>query len=229
MTSPDLAPSRARDRLLTVTGGLLLATMIALLLVDLQSLPAALGCAYQKAIFCAEFPTSGANLDAILTSPPNTVGQWQLAVWLDMGFLVFYGALLALSAGAIGGNRSLVRATAFAAVLGALLDIAENIGILMASAPAPASDGLAAFTALSAGAKFTALGLACAGLATLAFTGRRGRPWLAAALGVGGAIALGAGLLGWVDTRAFELGALGIAITCLGLWVRAAVALTRRI
>ncbi len=217
------SPTASRRALaLVIIGAVLFVLTVALTLVGLASPAPPLACDFTKAILCAEFPSSGAAFDATLESAPNALWQWRLAVWLDMPFLVAYGALLALSARPLGARAGTIGWIGAAALGGAALDVAENIGILVATAPDPASDTLAAFTSLAASAKFTLLGLACAELAWTAAARRDAHSaLLRGALGVGGLLALGGAAVGWVAPRAFEFGALGIAITCLTLWVRA--------
>ncbi len=227
MTAPMTAMGLARDRALARVGALLLVLTVALALVGLERPTTPVACDFAKAILCAEFPTSGSHLSALLESPPNALWQWRLAVWLDMPFLIAYGALLALSVAPLGGRSRVGLATSAVAIAGAALDVVENVGILIATGATPATDGLAAFIGGAAAAKFTLLGVAAAGLAAFAVARRRDRPLLATAASVGGALALGGALTGWFVPRAFEVGALGIAVSCLALWVRALLAMRR--
>lgn len=212
-----------RDRALAVIGGLLVVNLVGLALVGLASPPPALGCAFDKAILCAELPPSGAALSALLLSPVNALWQWRLSIWLDMPFLLLYGALLAGSARSLASApRWLVRAAIVGAIAGAACDVVENIGILVAAdAPQAVTDGLAGAISVAARAKFALLGVSCGALAGLALSRRREAPWQVAVIGLGGIIALGGGVVGLGAPRVIELGALGVAIVCLGLWWRA--------
>jgi hypothetical protein len=212
-------------RTLATIGAILFVLTVALMLVGLEKPLAPVVCDFAKPILCAEFPTSGAHLDALLTSPPNASWQWQWVVWLDMPFLIAYGALLALSARHLAGPGRLGQSVSILAIAGAALDVAENVALLVASGAETPTDALAGFTALAASAKFTLLGLAAAGLGVLALRQRRQHPIEAFVTGLGGVLALGGAAPGWFIPRAFEFGALGIALTCLALWVRALVRL----
>ncbi|TNF24615.1 MAG: hypothetical protein EP329_24630, partial [Deltaproteobacteria bacterium] len=135
-------------------------------------------CPFVKAILCAELPPDGPWFAAALAPAFNPLDAWRTSVWLDMPFLVAYATLLSLGAAALaarlsnGPGRARWGVVALF-VVGAVLDVVENIGILsavgdVAAGDAP-SDALAALTRTAATAKFAALGLGALGLAGLAW------------------------------------------------------------
>ncbi|MFO0749759.1 MAG: hypothetical protein U1F43_29425 [Myxococcota bacterium] len=192
------------DRVPALVGLVLLLTSLAITAVGLGAPVDVPSCAFTKAVLCAELPASGSELARVLASAPNTPGDWALTTWIDMLLLAAYGALLVLGARRLGGARpGLARAVVALAVVGAALDVLENSGTLVAvgrvvdGAGAQVGDGLAALVAFAARAKFTALGLACAGIAVLAWPLRRRHVVVVGLLALGGAVALGASLVGW--------------------------------
>ncbi|MCB9733704.1 MAG: hypothetical protein H6745_13975 [Deltaproteobacteria bacterium] len=217
------ADRQPADRGLALIGALLFANTVALALVGLVVPPDVAGCGFEKAILCAEMPPSGSALTALLMAAPNTLAQWRLSIWLDMPFLLLYGALLAGSARSLAAAPGwLVRVAVAGAVAGVLFDVAENIGILVAAhEPRVVTDGLASLIDSFAHAKFALLGVSCAALAGLALSKRREGPWEAVLVIVGGFVALVCGLVGLAMPRVVEVGALGIAVACAGLWWRA--------
>lgn len=214
------------DRWPAFVGLVLLGVALSIMLVGLGLPTDVPSCPFQKAILCAELPSSGAELAAILASPPNTPGAWTLAESLDLGLLVGYGTLLAIGAHRLAPRGSKRRRAGLVVlalgVTGAALDALENSGTLVALArlsdPATVSDGLAATVATAARVKFTLLGLACLGLAWLAWSGRRRHPVLVGLVALGGLVACGGAVVGWARMMAFELSAAGVTLTLLGLW-----------
>lgn len=231
--SPSLSPSPSSpsrwDRRLAGVGLVLAMTALAMQSVGLEH-PSGVACVFQKAVLCAEFPSSGAGLATTLIGPPNTPPMWSLTTWLDMLLLLAYGATLVLGARRLAGHTftRLAQATALTAVLGALLDVVENALTLSALASAPAiTDQHATILSLIAGLKFTVLGLSTVGLVALAWPAWRAHPIRNGLLTLGALAALGGASVGWFAARAFELSGTGIALTLLALWTMGIAGLWR--
>ena len=214
------------DRRSVAVGFVLLACLFAVSAAGLVVAETTPKCEFVKAILCAEFPVDGAQFAQVLSPAVNALAGWEQTVWFDMPFLVLYAALLILGIRCVARDRRTGRAAGLGPAIGltgigALFDVAENIAILMAIETVGGglvpSDELAIMTTMMARAKFTVLFCACLWIGTNAWRASYAT-WVRVLYAAAGLTAI-SGLAGLFVPKMWEIGAAGIALTCLLLFI----------
>ncbi len=214
--------ARSLAFVLAITGGFLLLNTLVLVFPPMVLPDVTPACELNKAVLCAELPRSGAELEAVLSHPANTLPRWKRQVWLDFPFIVLYSFMLA--AGAWGEvSRSRVRWLLLGTiVVGGGLDVVENIGILSAVSTLEAGGGVtdaaAQWVSVSAQAKFILLCIG--GSLACAFVFRQTLNIAVKLACAATVVTCAAVSLGLVWRSFYELGATGIALACFVLWLR---------
>ncbi len=192
----------------------------ALLLNAPQTITAPPPCPHAQPVLCAEFPPSGAALEAWLHDPINPPERWRMQLMWDQLFLVAYGAVYVLGALAVAKLRRAWPVVVIAAV-GSGCDAVENLLLLRALELSTIADAHAAAVRMAAQIKFLSLGFASLLGARLAM---KADARFATAQAIGGAVALcGAG--GFWASQLWQLAGAGIFISLVAIWARSLVSL----